>query len=732
MPAREVIELIRQADGARATGSFDVEIARRLQAFVASEATGEPVLDQIERAANLICDISDSMSDPTSSKEWEKATSHASSRHAIIEGGILELVKASQPERAFAISQRIKSPSLVRRLRDRTRSRDDLSAAARGYRDTLGRKEKALRALREAERKGLSERRRREMAGGLGRFEEELRRSEERLREEDLSSLASFGAPLRPQDLLPLLAPKGGCLVDLFLASGEAIALLAYRRKDQVFMTAMVAQDLDRNRLVEESQRWFQALASGRVDIAEPALDSLTQFLHDRMMCGLGAALRERGLWQITIVPHLMTHSLPLHLAPLCETGNTERFFEQFAVSYAPCVQLALSTALRPRPESFLRGQRGAALIADPSGDLPASRAELKAVRQELGKYKPAPPVHLFEGPNASYNNVKDELSHAALAVIATHARFSPGDPTGSGLRLADEDGGKTLASVDQIHLRWRLDNNPVVALSACESGMAHFDETSEIVSLPPALACVGAAAVLSSLWPVEDVSTSFLVERFVHHLLDPGETPATSLSVACQDVKKTTREAAVDRCDEILDEMADRDAQFGEGADAYVRLVSLKRRLSKGPERPFESPFFWGGFFITGAGWRLVGSKGVLARGPEATIEMALAIGKVREAAKLFRETKYKDAIRLLREAEGQADGLWLGRALLLWGDCLFRDPPQSALFNIEAYRKQMEEALDKLKRAHPILQAHNDGTAGYCANLIETINRNLGGGSP
>src|SRR4026207_1109619 len=129
-PGKKVPQAIQQADLAHAAGRIDDEIDLRWRAFLLSESLPVPAVEEIEKVGHLICDISDELENPASEEEWGNATRHADKRHGLLEGAVLELIKASYPERAFSITQRVKSPFLVRRLRAHTRSRDDLSPSA--------------------------------------------------------------------------------------------------------------------------------------------------------------------------------------------------------------------------------------------------------------------------------------------------------------------------------------------------------------------------------------------------------------------------------------------------------------------------------------------------------------------------------------------------------------------------------------------------------------------------
>jgi CHAT domain-containing protein len=729
----EIVQLIQQANLSHSQGKIDDEIQFRLRAYSISEGLAKRPVEQIEKSAHLICDISDLLEDPSSDKEWKQLTRHADRRHGIIEGGIVELVNAQLPEHAFALTQRIKSPFLVRRLRSVSMQRPGMTQAAKDYRDQYDKKLEIQNGIRQAQRDGKPKEQIHPMLLQLEALGVNLKALEMRLREEDPEALASFAAPLLPDDLLPLLPADGrGCVVDLYFA-GEIVILFAFRRGANVEIVAAIDPKTNLKMLAEHTEKWLSARFSGQMAEFEKETLNLGRFLHDRFVCSLGKFLVGRGHWQITVIPHLLTHIFPLHLAPLCETGFQEYFCDKFAVSYAPCIQLAVTTALRPRPVALIQGGLPAFLLADPVGNLPASHIEQKHVSENLRIHPwPAGPVtsETVLGPVDSVETVAVKLSNAGIGLISTHGTFKAGDPYGSGLYLATPDTKKPrLWTVDEMFTNMHLGKNPVVILSACESGMSYFDEQKEVVALPPAFVCAGAASVVSTFWPVEEVSASLVVERFVHHLMDPGEFPATALFSAFKDVRSMSRKRVLKYCDEILGDMEERGAHQGAGSQAYLRLTALSQRIQTGPEKPFESPVFWGGFFVTGCGWALIEGKGGITRKANGLMDLAMAVMEVKQSAALFKEKKYEECIRRIEEAMGHLDGLWLGRAMLILGDSIYRMSEHTVIFDALKSRQRLERALKFLDQAYDLLLAEGaeKEMISYCKSLAGTIRKDL-----
>jgi CHAT domain-containing protein len=727
----KVEQLIHQADQAHTAGNIDDEIDLRLGAFVLSEKLPSPAVGEIEKIAHLLCDISEELVDPASDEEWNQATRHADKRHGFFEGAVLELLKALSPERAFMIMQRLKSPFLVRRLRAHTRSRVDLSKTAISYRDLLTKKDALQNQLRQARRDKQTPAKLRALETKKSKLQARLLKAEQRLREEDPKALASFGAQLQPDDLLPLFPPDGSAaLVDFYLSSGQLMFVFAFREGEHVNMVGGIAYDLEVPDLVKETQNWFKALDSGQPEQVNAGLQKLALFLHDNFLCSIGQFLAQRGLSQVTFIPHSMMHALPLHLAPLCETNNDVLFGEQFSVNYASCIQLALTTALRPRPAAFVQGKLNALLLSDPIGDLPAARYEQQRVAYQMSNHTwPAAKVDHDQliGTEATLDGLELKMANAGLIDLATHASFLGGDPFGSGLYLSVDGGEKKLWSIDQIYTGTHLTSNPVVILSACESGMNYFNDSAEIVAIPPAFVSIGASAVLATLWRVEDVSTSFLAERFVYHLMDPGETPATSLHEACKDIQQVSRDQALERVEDILTQMEDQETNLGVGKQAYLQLSGLRERIANGPDKPFASPLFWGAFFVTGCGWRTIEGKGVIMKNAQASMDMIEAIAQVQFAYESFKAREFKESADILRKAVPSLDGLWLGRALLLLGESIYRQPQTGRMFNVEQSVLQAKESLETLQRAFDVLTAQGDDSAAYCEQLIEEVKTNL-----
>lgn len=161
-----------------------------------------------------------------------------------------------------------------------------------------------------------------------------------------------------------------------------------------------------------------------------------------------------------------------------------------------------------PRPPTALPRGGNALLVADPSGDLGAARAEAGEVARILASAG-AWSARLLEGEEANGAQVHRLLEQADLFHYAGHARFAGELGWDSELRLANE---QTLSVADIL----ALSSPPtVVVLSGCETAATAAGTVPESIGLANAFLASGAQLVLAALRPVDDVVARELVTAF-------------------------------------------------------------------------------------------------------------------------------------------------------------------------------------------------------------------------
>ncbi|NES17923.1 MAG: CHAT domain-containing protein [Symploca sp. SIO3E6] len=303
---------------------------------------------------------------------------------------------------------------------------------------------------------------------------------------------------------------------------------------------------------------------------------------------------------QLTLIPHRFLHLLPLHALPLA--GNSS-LFERFpqGVSYAPSCQLLQLAQTRERPEfTHLFAVQNPSNSGQP---LSYADVEVEAIQNYFDT------SNVFKQKIATKEAIDEtSLNTVHCAHFSCHGYFNTSQPRQSALILANaelnaaptqpdtenylslENGGvldlNKCLTLDKI-FTLSLDKCRLVTLSACETGLIDFRNTSdEYIGLPSGFLYAGAAIVVSSLWTVNDLSTAFLMIRFYQNLKD-GLAGALALNQAqlwLRDLTKGDLERWIEESSLPL--------------KPAVR-ISLRRRLHKLEDgaKPFASPFYWAAF---------------------------------------------------------------------------------------------------------------------------------------
>ncbi len=312
------------------------------------------------------------------------------------------------------------------------------------------------------------------------------------------------------------------------------------------------------------------ACASSQVEDAVGALDttlrSASDFDGDYIAATLDPLSRQQLGWlyddllrplvpflekasRLLIAPDGVLFEVPFHALH----DGEGYLLERHEMAYTPS-----AGALRLCQENHRRcgTRRGLRLVMGCSRD-----GELGHILQEVEAVaRVVPGATVFTDEEATLAHLQEHAGQSALLHLATHAVFRRDNPLFSALQLA---GGDWLRVMDLYTLRL---NGALVTLSGCETGR-HRSRGGDLLGLSRGFFCAGASALVVSLWPVSDVSTAMLMERF-YALMASGEVAASALRRAQQDL---------------------RDYVFEEERDG--------ERV-----RPYAHPFYWAPFCLLGA----------------------------------------------------------------------------------------------------------------------------------
>jgi CHAT domain-containing protein len=271
---------------------------------------------------------------------------------------------------------------------------------------------------------------------------------------------------------------------------------------------------------------------------------------------------------------------LPLGAATL---PDGRRAAERFSLTFAP--SLSLISDRTSRPATGLLGQ-----AVDPTGDLPFSRSEARAV---AGLHDG--PTTVRSGPAATPDAVLELMRSADVLHFAGHAAFDVDDPVRSFLRCAPsrDDHGRLTVTRTLGEVSTPPD---VVVLSACESGAFTPDDPfDELVGLPGTLLATGTRWVVGSLWEVGDIATSLLVPEFFRRWNRGAVHPARALAQAQAWLREGVSFDDVARLTDSLAREAPDDERLRAARDEWA--------ARRGDDSPaFANELNWAAFTVTGA----------------------------------------------------------------------------------------------------------------------------------
>ena len=234
-------------------------------------------------------------------------------------------------------------------------------------------------------------------------------------------------------------------------------------------------------------------------------------------------------------------------------------------------------------------------LVVDPTHSLTYSRWEAGAVRHTAHKQE----VDTFDSSPVDIAHFARATRVADVLHVIAHGTFDDNSPYRSGLYFRGEH-AEGLWTVADAFSELDAPAGRVAVLSGCETGRCKPNLISEEVSLPSALIAAGFAAVIATKWSVDDLSTALLMGEYYRRWYRGGISICRALSDSAGWLKGLDRAAAVASIRELARRLGE-DPHDPIGADAVAAKAVLD--IEAGPERPFDTPYYWAPFFVAGDG---------------------------------------------------------------------------------------------------------------------------------
>src|SRR5436309_5151835 len=266
-------------------------------------------------------------------------------------------------------------------------------------------------------------------------------------------------------------------------------------------------------------------LGSPREGPARQAWRAPMRRLFHYLIAPLEASGLLAGKRRLLIAPHVELHYLPF--AALLRPGPPEQLLvERYLLEYVP----SASVWLRLRERAAPSARTGVLALAPRAGALPGSQAEVAAIGRIYGVQ-----ARVLVGPPATEQAFRALAGDQRIIHLATYGVLNKHNPLFSFVELGAGDGQDGRLEVHEVFgltLQAR-----VVVLSACQTGvaagaLADVPPGDDWIGLVQGFLYAGAGNVLGTLWPVADVATARLMERFYGELAT-GRSEAEALALA-------------------------------------------------------------------------------------------------------------------------------------------------------------------------------------------------------
>jgi CHAT domain-containing protein len=129
----------------------------------------------------------------------------------------------------------------------------------------------------------------------------------------------------------------------------------------------------------------------------------------------------------------------------------------------------------------------------------------------------------ILQGAEGTLEQLQQALkTHPRYLHFSTHGNYNWSNPLDSGLALAKQ----TRWTLAELLTKTDLSGSRLVVLSACEMGITDINLPTEALGLATGFLQAGAPGVISTLWTVDDQSTTFLLGKFYDLHLNQGLGP--------------------------------------------------------------------------------------------------------------------------------------------------------------------------------------------------------------
>jgi CHAT domain-containing protein/tetratricopeptide (TPR) repeat protein len=344
---------------------------------------------------------------------------------------------------------------------------------------------------------------------------------------------------------------------------------------------------IGQRQLGETVLQFRQLLQDRHSDISQ--VQTVANQLYDWLIAPIATELQASQMQHLVFALDRVTRYIPM-----AALFDGERYLlENYTVT------TILSAALTDMGDRLPPGTRNTPILAAGVSEAMANFAPLPNVRTELDRIvqenNPTDTQGIYPGlqllnRDFTLQTLRDHLLGHKILHIATHGQVVPGERDQSYLLLGT---GEPLPIPDIEVLADYLEDIHLVVLSACETALGGPDNDGiEIAGIGYSFLNGGAKAVIASLWQVNDISTSQLMQHFYGNL-----------AAGTEDAPVTKSEALRQAQLRLLygDEMPWVEAENRALVGIRPRPGAIANQGTGTSD--FSHPYYWAPFILTGNG---------------------------------------------------------------------------------------------------------------------------------
>jgi CHAT domain-containing protein len=378
--------------------------------------------------------------------------------------------------------------------------------------------------------------------------------------------------------------PSDTAILEFFFTAQKLITILILPGAESPLIPESLTVELKSKSLETLAKAWISDITGKTVSQITDEIDVTVQAISEKIN-QISDCIKLQNLLNyipskiqhLIVVPHKYLHLFPIHTLWV---NDHQRLIDHFAVSYFPSLQVWKICQKRKRSRSSLIG------IENPTQDkdLIFAKAEVASISQR----KQFIQSQVLKGQEATKPEVLRSATHYHCFHFSGHAEYNFENPLDSYLMLSENN--EENLTLNTIFADMHMPQADLVTLSACCTVVVDaFQPTEEHLGLAAGFLLAGAKAVIGSQWKVNSISTAFLLDEF-YRQLDEMDNKAVALQNAQNWLRRCT-------ADQLRERAKTWDLSKLEGNEK-IRLKAAIRSL-KGI--PFENPYYWAAFILTG-----------------------------------------------------------------------------------------------------------------------------------